>query len=508
MSLNGALSIATSGLADINRGLAVVSQNVANASTPDYAVESVAQTSVTAGGIGMGVAIGLTTRDLDTQLQSEVLAQDSTVSGSQTRQAALQTIDAGQGTPGGGGDLASLLGGLQDAFSTLQGSPDSQTQQSAVVGAAQSLARQVNDLSDSYAQGRQTAQDAIATEVGTLNATLATIGQLSTQIVELKASGQGTADLENQRDQSLESLSRIVQAKFLEQPNGDMLAVTTSGLSLPIHSSTPPFGTTDATLGASTYYPGGGVPAITMGGVDVTPQLQGGTLGANIALRDQTFPQYQGELDEFAQTLSTRFDQQGLALFTDPSGAVPSGGGSPTQSGYLGYSGIMGVNPAVTATPSLVRDGTRSVAGAATGASAFTPNPSGGPAGFTGMITRVLSYTFGADAQAGVPQPAPATSGLGASGTLTSPYAAPADLAGLATALVGAQSSDSARASSDVTTQTAVQTALQGKLSATSAVSIDTEMSTMVQLENAYGANAKIVTAVQSMFTQLLQMVQ
>jgi len=52
MSLDGALSIATGGLANVNRQLALVSQNVANASTPGYAAEIGTQTSVTADGQG------------------------------------------------------------------------------------------------------------------------------------------------------------------------------------------------------------------------------------------------------------------------------------------------------------------------------------------------------------------------------------------------------------------------------------------------------------------------
>jgi flagellar hook-associated protein 1 FlgK len=507
MSLIGALANASSGLAQINVALTVVSQNVSNASTPDYAVESSAPISVSAGGAGMGVRAGLTTRDIDTQLQGDVFAQDGVVSSLTTTQTALQTVDAVQGTPGGTGDLASLVGNLQNAFSTLEGSPDNETQQSAVVAAARSLAGQVNALANTYQQGRQNAQDAIASEVGTLNTTLASIGGLSAQIVQLQADGQSTADLENQRDAAMQTLSQLINVKFLAQPNGDMLVQTASGLTLPTNSSSPPFATSDATIAASSTYPGGGVPAITLDGTDVTDQLQGGQIGANIALRDQLFPQYQGELDEFAETLSTRFASQGLTLFTDPTGAVPAATAPPSQAGYVGYAGIMQVNPAVVATPSLVRDGTTAIAGSATGASAFTPNPAGGPAGFTGLITRVLSYTFGTDAQAGVAQPPPATSGLGASGTLSAPYAPPDTLADFATALVGAQSSDSAQTTTAVTNQTAVQSALQGTLSKSAAVSIDTEMSLMVQLENAYGANAKIVTAVQSMFTDLLDMV-
>ena len=53
-----------------------------------------------------------------------------------------------------------------------------------------------------------------------------------------------------------------------------------------------------------------------------------------------------------------------------------------------------------------------------------------------------------------------------------------------------------------------MQTTLATKLSAQSGVNMDTEMSTMIQLQNAYGANAKVIAAVQAMWTQLLNTVQ
>ena len=133
MSLDGALSIATGGLANVNRQMAVVSQNVANAGTPGYAAEIATQRSLTADGAGLGVHSGPAIRNLDTMLQAEVFSQNATVAGLQTRQTALQSIDAVQGTPGQGGDIASLLGKLQDQFSTLLNDPASAPQQSQVV---------------------------------------------------------------------------------------------------------------------------------------------------------------------------------------------------------------------------------------------------------------------------------------------------------------------------------------------------------------------------------------
>ncbi len=392
MDLDAALSIAGSGLANVNAQLALVSHNVANASTPSYSVESISQQDLTAGGVGMGVVTGPATRTVDAELQAELMNQNATVSGLQTAQTALSSIDAVNGTPGQGTDLASLLGNLEDQFSTLLNDPDNATQQSQVVASAATLAQGINTLSNTYTAQRQTAENNIVSEVNTINQTLGTIGSLSNEIITAQADGQSTADLENQRDAQVSSLSQLISINTLVQPNGDMLITTSSGTALPIHGPAEPLSTSGANLQPGSYYPGGGVPAIMLGGVDVTDQLQGGSLGANITLRDTTLPTYQGELDEFAQNLASRFAAQGLELFTDASGNVPAGGGTPVQSGYVGFASEIQVNPAVQSNPALVTDGTTAIAGSSAGASAFTPNPPGGPAGFTTMITRLLDY--------------------------------------------------------------------------------------------------------------------
>jgi len=506
VSLDGAISIAGSGLANVARELAIVSRNISNVNTPDYTREVANQTSVLAGGDGVGVAALPTSRDLDVPLQAQVFHQGGVVAGLRTTQTALQGIDAAQGSPGTGDDLPSMLGQMQDAFATLENDPSSQAQQAKVVDAASTLARKVNALNAAYATARQGAQDGIVSDVAAANADLATIGKLSVQIIGLRASGQSTADIENQRDAAMHQLASLTGARFLDQSNGDMLAILPSGLSLPLHATTP-LASPAATTGTGASYPSGGLPAITLMGADVTTQLTGGTLGARITLREFTVPKFQAQLDQFAQTLASRFDQQGLTLFTDPAGAIPSAGGSPVQQGYVGFAAIIQVNPAVAATPRLVRDGTHAVTDDPAGASAFTPNPSGGLAGFTDLIGRVLDYALSARSRAGVAQDGVPSSGLGPTGVLDAGFAAPPDLAGFAATLVAAQSQDSASVSANLTTETALQANLQGRLSSGGAVSIDTEMSTMLQLQNSYGANARVMSTVQSMYADLLAVI-
>jgi flagellar hook-associated protein 1 len=507
MNLDGAMSIASGGLANVNRQMALLSQNVANAGTPDYAVEVSPQTSLTANGMSLGVRSGPAQRQIDTLLQAASFQQSAVVSGLQTTQTALQAVDTVQGTPGQGGDLASLLGNLGNQFSALLTNPDNQAQQSQVVSAASSLARGINTLSHTYATQRQAAQTDLAGAVGTLNTTLRQIGSLSDKIVMLRLNGQSTADLENQRAAAVHGLSQLLSVRTMEQPGGDLLVTTPSGLVLPTRGPPAPFATGTANLDATSSYAGGTVPPITLNGIDVTRQLQGGQIGADITLRDTTLPTWQAELDEFAQGTASRFTGQGLTLFTAPDGTVPAGGGVPAQSGYVGFAGIIQVNPAVQAQSSLVRDGTDVIAGSPGGATAFTPNPAGGPTGFSALINRVLTYTLGDQVQSGVVQPPTNTVGLGPDGTLSATYASPPTLAGLASALVGSQAQQSADTTAQLTTEQAVQTSLADRLNASSGVNMDTEMSAMITLQNAYGANARVISTVQAMFTQLLDAV-
>ena len=235
----------------------------------------------------------------------------------------------------------------------------------------------------------------------------------------------------------------------------------------------------------------------------MTNQVSSGSIGANLQLRDTILPQAQAGLDEFTEALASRLQDQGLALFAQPDGTVPSGGGTPVQSGYIGFAGTVTVNPTVVARPSLVRDGTNAGQG---GASAFTP-VADGPAGSTTLIDRVLTYGFGSTVQAGVAQAARPFLAWARPGAISLGFQPGATLADFVAGLVGAQAQQASAASDTLSTGQALQSSLQAKVQATSGVSIDTELSTMIALQNSYGANAKVIGAVQAMWTDLFDAV-
>lgn len=449
MFLGTTLDSARSGLDSIERQLALISQNVANAGTPNYVRETLPLSSLSSAGGPMGVRAGQATRVMDEHLQADLFAAGAEAAGAKVTQTALERIDQVSGSPGSGQDLPSLLGALRDAFSGLGNDPGNETQQRNVVDRAQSLANGIYALSGALVRARQSAQDSLAEEVNTANDALRSVGRLSDQITLAKSRGQSTAELEDQRDGAMRSLAQLTGTRFAPQPNGDVMAIAGNQV-LSLRVETGPFSLGSVNFSGGT--PASAVPALMINGHPV--ESLGGEMGAHLKLRDGTLPNLQAGLDGFAYSLSETFANNGLPLFSDGTATVPA-------SGSLGFSAIIQVSDAVQAAPSMVRDGTAPA----------------GAVGDTSLLNRVLDNVFGAGASS---------------------------LSAQATSLVARHASLAAEAASAADTSGAVRTGLENKLGATTGVSIDRELADMIRLQNAYAANAKVMAAVQEMWSQLL----
>src|SRR5271154_1380784 len=105
MSLSSALSIAMSGLTANQAGLAIVSSNIANSSTPGYVSESVNQAEAATGGLGTGVNVSGITRTLDTYVQNQLRTETSGGGYADQISNVVTQLQNVYGTPGGQGTL-------------------------------------------------------------------------------------------------------------------------------------------------------------------------------------------------------------------------------------------------------------------------------------------------------------------------------------------------------------------------------------------------------------------
>lgn len=477
MGLNSALSIATAGLNVIQNAMAVSSNNISNASTSGYIKENANVQSTVSGNTGSGVRTVTTTLATNEQVQTALYAQNAEVAEYTATSNALSNITALQGSTsasaGSSGTLSDELGNLQADLISLTSTPDNVSAQSNVIFAAGIFAQSVNTLAEAYQTQRQSAQNTIVSSVSDINTNLTTIGTLSTQIMALKSTGQDTAALENQRYTALSSLSSELSISWSEAPNGDMTVATSTGLTLPTHnattdegdsvSSTWPLTTASAQISVSSTYPGtsdnGAIPGITLNGRDVTNLLQGGTLGANISLRDTTLPTMQAQLDSLSSTIASRFQAQGLQLFTTSgsNGAVP--GSSQTETvptGNVGFAQEISVSRSYSSDPSTLIDSS-------------SPD--------TQTLENVLNYAFGTTSDSsGTTQTTAPSTDLGLTGTLSTGYSGDQNIIGLATSMTSSQAAIANNANNALSLARTSQTNLITNFSATSGVSVDTEM--------------------------------
>lgn len=522
MNLLASLSIATGSLSVIEGQYAVTANNVANANTTGYVRETAATLSSVAAGYGTGVRLGKTQLAINQALQASLYQQNAQSSSYTVMSNSLASVSSVQGSTsedsGSTSSLSDQLGNLQSALISLTSTPNQSASQTAVINKASALTTTVQTLASTYAAQRQAAADGVVSDVSSINSDLTQIGALSKQIMKFTSLGQDTADLENQRLGIMSDLSSSLSVSFSTSANGDMTVRTQDGTQLPtrpdqmgqddstqtLPSSTWPLSTSNVTLSSNSYYSAqnsnSSIPAITLAGQDITSSLTGGSVGGNITLRDTVYPKMQAQLDSFSYTVMNRFSSAGMPLFvTGPTGnATSSIQGSdltkPVPQGIVGLSSSLSVSSTYAKTPSALTTTTNSDGSTNTGV--------------TTTISNVLTVGFGSDADdVSGSLSAPATN-LGPNGSLSTGYGGNQGLLALSAALTSDQGATIASASSGVTSSGAVLTLLQTKVADVSGVNVNDEMAKTVALQNAYTANAKIISTVQTMFNALLSAIQ
>jgi flagellar hook-associated protein 1 FlgK len=503
MTLSLTIANAISGLRVAQHSLDTVSQNVSNAQTPGYTRKVASQESMVVGGVGLGVNSTETRRAVDTQLQRELMHQDSNLSNQTVKESYLKSIEELQGRPDDATSLSSTFTQLQSSFETLSASPESRTSQIDAINKAGRLCDQLHDVSAKVLSLRNQAQVDIANAVSEVNAHIQNVAALNQQITSETAAEHSTVDLEDHRDQEVRELAKLMDVTTVLSPGNQLDVSTRSGQTL-VDRKGRTFEFSATLLNESSYYrksPPGTISAITdkETGQDITAQFAGGRIGALLELRDTIMPRAQGQLDEFAQKTAARFAAQGLTLFTDRAGTLPLVP-ADLPGNYVGFAARIQVNPA-TAESNFVRYGDAGFPA--------TPSSSASIPVSNGVITRVLDYTFGnyQDA-ANTPHPAYRTTGLGPdiNAGIESGLPATATLRDYIQNLVAYQGQSHADANAALTQAQDVKNALETRSNNYSGVNLDTEIGQLTILQRSYGASAQVLKISQQLLDEIINL--
>ncbi|WP_019647168.1 flagellar hook-associated protein FlgK, partial [Novispirillum itersonii] len=261
MSLSIALSAATSSLRTIQTNLAVASSNIANSDTDGYSVKSTVQSNTVSSGQGTGVTIKAIQSRVDASLVRTIVGAAATSGAAATTTDYLQSLSDALGTLSGSGSggqsLSSAVADAVAALEELASTPESTTLKTQAVMAFDDAASALRTTSATVQSLRQDADSGIEEAVASINDILTQLSALNDSVVRTRLAGQPTADLDDQRNSLLQSLSGYMDITYFSDSTGATKVYTGTGEPL-LTSVIHPLSYESASgVDAGTTYPGG-----------------------------------------------------------------------------------------------------------------------------------------------------------------------------------------------------------------------------------------------------------
>ncbi len=432
-----------------NQGLTVTENNVLNANTPGYATQSATFQALPfdpSVGLPGGVASGPVQSSRDAFAEQAVQQQQSAL-GASTQQANNLTSIQNLFSLSSQTSVNSSLDTLFQGFSALSVSPNDPTARQTVLNDAQQVAQSFNAAGN----GLQNASGQIGQEA---SSTISSINQVTTQIAQLNqqrmANNTGTPDAaaDAAMYSDLEKLSQYVNFSALQQPDGSISVYLGGQTALVI-------GNQSYGIQANVSLPQ--ISVSSAQGNDITSQITGGQLSAEINVRNNLIPSYSNSMNTLAQSVA---DQVNTAL----SQGIDQNGNAPVNNLFT-YDATVGAAQTLAVNPLMTTDQI---------AAALPGSPGG-----NGNALNIAALANASN-----------TSG----NTFTQFY-------GSLAAQVGG---DVANANTNQTTDQQLLTQAQSTRSSVSGVSLDSQAAILIQYQRSYQAVAKMITVLDDMTNTVL----
>lgn len=485
MSIGRALTNAVSGLTANARGTETVAANLANIMTPGYGRREVALTAQTLGGNTGGVRIDGIVRHVNASLLAESRLALAARTEATTRLDFLTAMGEVIGLPGEDSALGSALTDFQTAIQSAAARPDDDLRLTAVVDAATRLADRLNKASSAVQSARSAADQSIEADVSTLNVNLERVAQLNRRISIIESQGSDASSLIDQRQAVVDRIAQIVPVQEVARESGKIALFTAEGAIL-LDGSVPTSFSFTAVGQMTPEMTAGTAPVMRLmqNGQELTEgQMRlfaGGSLAGNFAIRDELAPQLQQELDALAFDLHERLTDpvaDPTLASTDP-GLFTDAGNLAASAAVTGLASRIRVNALVQ--PNLggdlwrIRDGLGA--------------PVAGPVGSSAVL---LSLAAALD-RVGPGQPG---GGFEGNGSLQSRFAA----------IEARVTSRRVSSETESTIRNSRSETIASKLMA-EGVDSDAEMQRLLQYEQAYAANARVIQAIDDMMDNILRL--
>lgn len=294
-SLTAVFNSALKGMNANQLGLAVASNNIANASNPDYTRQRLV--TVPAGpdgskwGVGSGVDVQGVQALRDRLIESRIRSEISSKTDGETLSGRLSSVEGLFNDSDGTGVLQTITD-FFNSFHTLSQDPSSLTFREQVKTSANRLIEAFHSRSDDLAALKQTADKAITTGVDDANRLLSDIADLTRQI-KIEEVLEPADALRDRRAALVNELSQHMEVHEIESKT-DYQLTAKDGRLLVLNGLSNPLAMSDVT-------------AATVGE---------GSLGAELATRDTYVPRYVAALDQLAYEVTQQVNSIHSSAYT------------------------------------------------------------------------------------------------------------------------------------------------------------------------------------------------
>ncbi len=469
MSLSGALYSAASGLSATQAMSRVTADNVANSMTEGYVRREAHLVSSNTG--EGGVYIAEISREVDTALTRMSRNENSKMAEQQAIHEGLSDYTLFLGEVGDGTSPAEKFAAFNSSLTTLVNLPSSSAAQQGVVFAAEDLAGTIRDASDRLASVRSDVDMEIRYEVAELNEKLYELQNLNHRLRDFDAGTLESAAYFDQVDGVLDDISGITDIRVTYTSDGWVNVFTTGGAAL-IEGDQVQDVTYNA--GDGTLY--AGTQEITANKTGVRG-IESGSLAGFTALKNETIPQFQLQLDEYARGLIEAFESADASLTAGQAGLFTDNGNAFNAANTEGLASRLHVNDLLSSNTSgtayLVRDGL----------GATSPGEASSVTQIQAWID-VLNGDMGADVGTGIN--------------------ADVSLSDYGAEMVTAQNLATTRAEQNYNAARSAAEVIDASRANVEGVNIDEEMQNLLLIEQSFAANSKMLTAVSEMLDTLL----
>ncbi|NTA79690.1 flagellar hook-associated protein FlgK [Agrobacterium tumefaciens] len=492
MSLTSAMNTAQSIFNNTGKQTDVTSKNIANVGNANY----VKRTAIL-GTTMSGASIVANGRAQNESLLRQTISSASLASGQKT---VLTGLEEMKSLFGGNDYESSPATYMKELLKSLDGyasKPSDSALAATAVTSAVDVANSLNKASSELQAMRLRADKEMSLQVDKLNGLLAKFEEANNEVKAQTAIGGNPSDALDQRETLLKDISSIIGINVVNRENNDVALYTADGATLfevvprkVTFKAQPGY---DATVTGNAIYVDG-VAIKASSGSNTTAE---GSLQGLMQVRDDLAPTMQSQLDEIARGLITMFAEKPASptstlpkmpgLFTYGSPAATSIPASGVVSPGLAAS--ITVNPALIISkggnPELLRDG------GINGTAYVINSTTSGGTGFSALID---SYVTAFDA----PMNFAASTRIDTNTSILK----------YGTNSVGWLEQERSGATSANEAKSALYERSATSYSNNTAVSLDEELSLLMDIEQSYKAATKLVTTIDDMLKSLMDMVR